>query len=80
MSKKLKEWLVSKGMSVSDLARELGVSRSWASFIANGGRGSAKMMMDIDFLTKGEVSILDYFKEHHGKAGRFSNDKEASCE
>lgn len=59
---KLKAWCEEHGISISQLARDLRISRTWASSLVNGGACSTKLMRQIQEYTNGEIKILDFFE------------------
>lgn len=56
----LREWLFRKRKTVTDFAKEIGVSRNHINGIVNGrGKPSAKLAKQIQDATHGEVSIME---------------------
>jgi transcriptional regulator with XRE-family HTH domain len=56
----LREWLFRKRKSVTDFAKEIGVSRNHINAIVNGrGRPGANLAKQIQNATNGEVTIME---------------------
>jgi len=59
MDKKLQHWLVDKGWSKAELARQLGVTRAHISAIALGRTPGLGLAHRIELITDGEITVMD---------------------
>lgn len=64
MNTKLKQYLVSRDISVTDFARKIGVCRQYMSLLVNGSRASLSLLMRIERATGGEVRTDDFIEEY----------------
>lgn len=72
METKLKRWMKAQGMTVNRLASALGLCRSWTSHILAGSKCGIDVMVRIEKLTKGAVTIADMlqYRKEHKKEGK----------
>jgi DNA-binding Xre family transcriptional regulator len=66
MTKTIKKLLIDKDMTMLDLARKIGKSRVWTSYVVNGHMKSPKVRKAIAKVL--EVNVEDLWEQNNGRA------------